>query len=128
MANTPHNTPTSTPKKRKDARPTITLKGDRFDAEFRNLVNKAAKRAGSTQSDWIADTLTAAAQRILKGQPAILGDNGETASPPPPAVMTARLEETDKRLEMLAKQVELLTALQRRSLWQRIRGIVSSET
>jgi hypothetical protein len=121
MASTPHVTPTDTPRRRSDKRPTITLKGDRFDGEFRNLINKAAKRAGTTQSDWIADTLTTAAQRLLKGLPV---ESGEGA-PTPPAVMTERLDETDKRLETLAKQVEQLTALQRRTLWQRLRGLVA---
>lgn len=121
MADTPRNTPTGTPKKRRDARPTITLKGDRFDAEFRRLVNGAAKKAGQTQSDWIADTLTAAAQRVLKGQSPTIDEPQAT----PPAVMTERLDQQDKRLEALAKQVEMLSALQRRTLWERLRGLVA---
>lgn len=121
MTNTPHSNPTSTPKKRKDPRPTITLKGDRFDTEFRNLINKAAKRAGSTQSEWIADTLTAAAQRIIKGQTAVNVDTGDKETNVP-AVMTERLDNQDKRLEELMKQVQTLTDLQRRSLWQRLFG------
>lgn len=122
MASTPPSTPSDTPKKRKDARPTITLKGERFDAEFRRLINGAAKRAGSTQSDWIADTLVSAAQRVLKGLPV----ENDVGAAPPPAVMTERLDEQGRRLEALASQVEALTALQRRTLWQRLRGLVGS--
>jgi len=118
MSTTPHSNPTGTPKKRKDARPTITLKGDRFDTEFRNLINKAAKRAGSTQSEWIADTLTAAAQRIIKGHAPETVESG----PSVPAVTSERLDLQDKRLEELTKQVQALTDLQRRSLWQRLFG------
>lgn len=40
-----------------DLRRTLTLKSEVFTPEFRALLNKAAKRAGKTQADWIAETL-----------------------------------------------------------------------
>lgn len=116
------DTPQNTPRKRKDNRPTLTLKGEEFGPEFRALINKAAKRAGLTQSAFVADTLTREAQRIIKGTPR---DN-PADNPPPPAVMTARLDEHDKRLAELADQVRRLSELQRRTLWQRVRGLFGS--
>jgi hypothetical protein len=65
---TPSNVPRGTPK-RKDKRPTLTLKGEEFGPEFRALINKAAERAGMTQSAFVAETLTREAQRIIKGTP-----------------------------------------------------------
>ena len=119
MADTPQSAPRRTPmKKRKDSRPTITLKGDEFGPEFRTLINKAASRAGSTQSSWIAETLTKEAQRILKGLP----DPADAEPAQPVAVVTERLEDQDKRISELADQVRRLSDLQQRTLWQRLRG------
>src|SRR5215218_2796877 len=54
---TPADTPQHNPKKRKDQRPTLTFKGDEFGPEFRALINKAAERAGMSQSQFVAETL-----------------------------------------------------------------------
>lgn len=52
-----------------DKRPTLTLKGDEFDQEFRSLLNKAAKKAGKTQAAFAAEALAEAARRVLTGAP-----------------------------------------------------------
>jgi hypothetical protein len=102
-----------------DRRPTLTLKGDEFDPEFRSLLNKAAKKAGKTQAAFAAEALAAAARRVLTGTPE---DNpSDTPAPPPPAVIE-RIEETDRKIADLAAQVRALTELQQRSLWQRLTG------
>ena len=103
----PADTPRRDPKKRKDERPTITLKHPAFTAEFRALVNKAAERCGQTQADWIADTLRREAQRVLKGNPP---DAPEDA-PKLPALPTERLDEQDRRIAALAEQLREMRQL-----------------
>src|SRR5215213_3266016 len=115
----PAGTPERTPSRRKDKRPTLTLKGDEFGPEFRNLINKAAEKAGMTQAQFVAETLTAAAQRIIKGIP-----ESTPADTPPPALSTVRLDEQDRRLAEIAEQVRRLTELQQRTLWQRLRAML----
>lgn len=113
----------TTPKR--DARPTLTLKGDGFTPEFRSLLNKAAKKAGKTQAEFAAEALAAAARRVLSGTP----DDNPTDNPaPPPAVLSQiedtqkRQAETDAKLAELADQVRALTEMQRRGLWARLFG------
>lgn len=118
---------------RRDKRPTLTLKGDEFTPEFRSLLNKAAKKLNKTQAEFAAETLAAAARRVLSGTP---DDTPEgTPSAPPPAVL-AQIEDTQKRIEAtdakldaatkiitdLADQVRALTEAQRKSFWARLMG------
>ena len=113
----------TTPKR--DARPTLTLKGDGFTPEFRSLLNKAAKKAGKTQAEFAAEALAAAARRVLSGTPE---DNPTDNPAPPPAVLSQiedtqkRQAETDAKLAELADQVRALTEMQRRGLWSRLFG------
>jgi hypothetical protein len=118
QGDTPSSVPRGTPK-RKDKRPTLTLKGEEFGPEFRALINKAAERAGMTQSAFVAETLTREAQRIIKGTP----QDTPTDTPSPPALNTARLDEQDRRLAEIAAAVHRLTELQQRTLWQRLRAM-----
>lgn len=106
-----------TPKKRADRRPTLTVKGDAFTPEFRAIVNKAAKKRGQTQAEFVAEVLDRESRRVLSGTP----EGNPQDAPPPPAVVE-RIEETDKRVAELADQVRKLTELQQRSLWQKLRG------
>lgn len=122
MANTPSSTPTRTPKPRKDARPTLTLKGDEFGPEFRTLLNKAAAKQGMTQAAFVSEILTREAQKILKGTPSDTPQD----NPHPPALMTERLDAQDRALAALADQVNRLTAMQQLSLWQRVRMLLGS--
>jgi len=116
---------TSTPPLRKDTRPTLTIKGEQFTAEFRTLINKAAERSGQTQAQWVYDTLQAAAVRTIKGEA------DPTAQPP--AKDDAALREIEERrqadrreleakLDALADQVKALTESQRRGFLSRIFG------
>lgn len=109
---------TATTKKRTDRRPTLTLKGDQFTPEFRALLNKAAKRKGMTQAEFVADVMDREARKVLTG-----GTTPEDPkdAPPPPALVQ-RLEDTDKQVQDLAAQVRKLTELQQRTLWQKLRG------
>ena len=122
----PIGTPPRGPKRRKDDRPTITLKHPAFTAEFRTLLNKAAERCGQTQADWIADTLRREAQRILKGNPP---DNPQD-TPKPLALATERLDEQDRRIAELAEQLRQISvrlaepAPQRGLLARLLRGTV----
>lgn len=114
-----------------DRRPTLTLKGDEFTPEFRSLLNKAAKKANKTQAAFAAEVLAAASRRVLTGNPDDTPEGNPSA--PPPAVL-AQIEDTQKRLKMtdakldkatatieaLAAQVQALTEIQRKSLWQRL--------
>ena len=101
--------------RKKDPRPTLTLKGDMFDAQFRLLLNKAAKRSGMTQAAFAAEVLRREAQRVIKGEAV-----PEAAAPP---AILDDLRRTDERVSQLAAQVEALTKLQQRSLWERLIGI-----
>lgn len=117
------------PPARRDKRPTLTLKGDEFTPEFRSLLNKAAKKAGKTQAEFAAETLAAAARRVLTGTPE---DNPTDNPAPPPAVIQhleerqaaadAKLDEAARAIAALADQVQALTAAQRRGLWARLFG------
>lgn len=109
------------PRKRADRRPTLTVKGDAFTPEFRAIINKAARKAGQTQAEFVAEVLDREARRVLTGTPPDNPDGTPRETPPPPAVVQ-RLEETDKRVADLADQVRLLTEMQQRSLWQKLRG------
>lgn len=51
---------------KKDTRPTITLKGDQFDKEFRSLINEAADNEGITQSEWVYQSLKKAASLSIE--------------------------------------------------------------
>lgn len=114
---------------RRDKRPTLTLKGDEFTPEFRSLLNKAAKKLNKTQAEFAAETLAAAARRVLSGTP----DDTPTDNPPLPPAVIQNLEErqtaTDAKLDQatrtiadLAEQVRALTEAQRRGLWARLWG------
>jgi uncharacterized protein (DUF1778 family) len=101
-----------------DRRPTLTLKGDEFGPEFRALLNKAAKKAGKTQAAFAAEVLDREARRVLRGDPL---DTPDSTPAPSPAIIE-RVDATDKRLDELTAQLQRLTELQQRSLWQRLRG------
>jgi len=103
--------------RRADRRPTLTLKGDEFGPEFRALLNKAAKKAGKTQAAFAAEVLDREARRVLRGDP-----EEPDGTPAPPPAIVERLEATDRQVAELAAQVRTLTELQRRSLWQKLRG------
>ena len=105
------------PKKRADRRPTLTVKGEAFTPEFRAVINKAAKKKGQTQAEFVAEVLDREARRVLSGT----ADSTPQNDAPVPAVIE-RMEETDKRVADLADQVRRLTELQQRSLWQKLRG------
>lgn len=117
------------PPPRRDKRPTLTLKGDEFTPEFRSLLNKAAKKAGKTQAEFAAETLAAAARRVLSGTPE---DNPPDNPAPPPAVIQnleerqaatdAKLDKATQTIADLADQVRALTEAQRRGLWARLFG------
>jgi hypothetical protein len=115
--------PADTPKKKKDQRPTLTFKGEEFGPEFRALINKAAERSGMSQSQFVAETLRREAQRILKGTPS----DTPADTPALPAVQTERLDAQDRCIADLAEQVrrlvELQTAAQTATLWDRLRGV-----
>lgn len=116
--------------KRRDTRPTLTLKGDEFTPEFRSLLNKAAKRLNKTQAEFAAEALAAAARRVLSGT---LEEPEGNPSAPPPAVL-AQIEDTQKRIEAtdakldaatqtieaLADQVRALAEAQGKSFWARL--------
>src|SRR3954452_22871130 len=122
------DTPQHNPKKRKDQRPTLTFKGDEFGPEFRALINKAAERAGMSQSQFVAETLRREAQRIIKGNP----PDTPSDTPPLPAIPTERLDAQDRRIADLAEQirrfVEIQTERQRATLWTRIRAAFGSSS
>lgn len=101
----------------KDARPTLTVKGAAFTPEFRAKINKAAKRQGQTQADFVAQVLEREATRILTGG----ADRPEEDVTQSPAIV-ARIEATDARIEALAAQVQTLTESQRRGFWARLLG------
>lgn len=116
---------TRLPKRTKDTRPTLTLKGDDFGPEFRQLINKAAERAGQTQSAWAAHVLREAAHRQIKGE----GD--PTAAPPAKDDSALReieerrqadRKELEAKLDALAEQVKALTETQRKGFLARILG------
>lgn len=103
------------PKRKPDRRPTLTIKGDGFGPEFRALLNKAAKKRGMTQAAFVAEVLDREARKVLQGTVE------DDSAPPLPAVME-RIADNDKKLAELADQVQRLTAMQQRSIWQRIWG------
>ena len=98
----------------KDKRPTLTVKGEAFTPEFRAKLNKAARRRGQTQAQFVAEVLEQAATRVLTGHP-------EEAEAPTPALVK-RMEQTDAKLEALAAQVQALTDAQRKTFWERMFG------
>lgn len=106
---------------RADRRPTLTLKGDEFSPEFRALLNKAAKKAGKTQAAFAAEVLDREARRVLRGDP-----QEPDGTPAPTPAIIKRMEATDRRVDELTAQVRALTELQRRSLWQRLRGAMAA--
>ena len=109
--------PKTTPKRKADRRPTMTFKGTQFTPEFRAKLNKAAKKKGQTQAEFVAEALDREARKVLQGTPT---DNPED-TPPPPAIIE-RIEDTDKKLTDLAEQVRKLTELQSRTFWQKLTG------
>lgn len=94
-----------------DARVQLNIKGARITREFLNLVRAAAERQGQTMADFAVDTLTAEAQRVLKGQ--------EAAG----AALPARPEDVaDKLAGLLAEQEarqEARWRALRRGRWRR---------
>lgn len=107
----------TTPKRKADRRPTLTFKGDAFTPEFRAIINKAAKKRGLTQAEFVAEVLDREARKVLQGTPTSTPED----TPPPPAIVE-RIEDTDKKVAELADQVRRLTELQSRSFWQKLRG------
>lgn len=122
--------------KGRDARPTLTLKGEGFTPEFRALLNKAAKKAGKTQAEFAADVLAAASRRVLSGSNP---DDNPPDNPPPATIQQiddmrvamraadAKTEETARMVERLAEQVQKLAEAQaaapeQRGLWARLKG------
>lgn len=86
----------------KDKRPTLTVKGEVFTPEFRAKLNKAARRRGQTQAQFVAEVLEQAATRVLTGQP----EEAESDAPTP--ALVERMEQTDAKLEVLAAHVPTL--------------------
>ena len=100
----------------KDKRPTLTVKGEAFTPEFRAKLNKAARKRGQTQAQFVAEVLEQAATRVLTGQP----EEAESEAPTP--ALVKRMEQADAKLEALAAQVQALTDAQRKTFWQRMFG------
>ena len=73
-----------------DRRPTLTLKGEEITPEFRSLMNKAAKKAGTTQVAFAVGAIAAAARQILTGK---IQDQAKAS---PPAVIEGLREEIDR--------------------------------
>lgn len=73
-----------------DRRPTLTLKGEEITPEFRSLMNKAAKKAGTTQVAFAVEAIAAAARQILTGE------IQDQANASPPAVIDGLREEIDR--------------------------------
>ncbi|MDM7255206.1 MAG: hypothetical protein P3W90_000725 [Paracoccus sp. (in: a-proteobacteria)] len=101
-----------------DPRPTLTVKGPAFTPEFRAKINKAARKQGITQAEFVAEVLEREATRVLQGTPR----DTPADNPPPPAIV-ARLEDTDQRISELADQVRKLTEMQQRTLWHKLWGV-----
>ncbi len=116
----PLGSPSPNPNRRKDKRPTFTLKGEEFGPEFRALINKAAERAGMTQAQFVAETMRRESQRIIKG------DADGTATDTPIALPTERLDAQDRRLTELADQVRRLTEMQQHTLWRRLKEMLAT--
>ena len=74
-----------------DRRPTLTLKGEEITPEFRSLMNKAAKKAGTTQVAFAVEAIAAAARQILTGK---IQDQAKAS---PPAVIDGLREEIDRQ-------------------------------
>lgn len=106
--------------RKRDTRPTLTLKGEAFTPEFRARLNRAAKKAGMTQAEFVAKALDRASRYVLDGKGQTAPAKPEAAPPAP--VLAKRIEETDQKVDALADQVRELSELQRRSFWQRLRG------
>lgn len=106
------------PTRKPDRRPSLTLKGSEFTPEFRSLLNKAAKKRGLTQAAFVAEALDRAARKVLQDTV-----EDDSASAPLPAVVLERIADTDKKLSELADQVQRLTAMQQRTLWQKLQGV-----
>ena len=86
-----------------DRRPTLTLKGEEITPEFRSLMNKAAKKAGTTQVAFAVEAIAAAARQILTGE------IQDQAKAPPPAVIDGLREEIDRHAaEARHEMAELL--------------------
>lgn len=74
-----------------DRRPTLTLKGEEITPEFRSLMNKAAKKAGTTQVAFAVEAIAAAARQVLTGE------TRDQAEAPPPAVIAGLREEIGRQ-------------------------------
>jgi hypothetical protein len=123
-----------------------TIKSGTIDNELRNAVALAARRAGMAQADWIADRLRRVATAELTGEtlPALTAEQmveqvektlhevrehqQQATTQYEQTMQAVRLRqrlaeaEQEKRFDALARQLEQLTTLQRRSLWQRLFG------
>jgi uncharacterized protein (DUF1778 family) len=120
MADNPSSNPPGNPLKRKDARPTLTLKSEAFTPEFRNLINKAAERSNKTQADWVAETLVREAQRVVKETQGGAHDN-PTDNPQSTAVAMP-YEETLKQVLERLDRLEARTGRVSWWPWRRGRG------
>jgi hypothetical protein len=112
----PPDTPRSTPPKRRDRRPTMTLKGDGFGPELRALLSRAARVRGMTQAELAEELLRDGAQRILRGEPVAGGDAGAGL----PAPIADKLEATTEAVAALAERLERLERRDGRAVAARI--------
>lgn len=106
--------PTPSPehvRKRAENHGSVILKARAFDADFRDLLTKAAMRAGKSQGQRAAEVLIREARRILTG-----GPEGEAAEAliddisPHHVVPSASKSEPGAKLDTLAALIESLTA------------------
>jgi small-conductance mechanosensitive channel len=114
----------------KDKRPTLTVKGEAFTPEFRAKLNKAARRRGQTQAQFVAEVLEQAATRVLTGKAEDTAPEAPTpalvermaATDAAIAAQAKRMQTTEEKLEHIASQLEALTEAQRKSFWERMFG------
>src|SRR5947209_5115343 len=109
----PRRTP---PAKRKDSRPTLTLKSEAFTPEFRTLINKAAERSNQTQAEWVAEVLRREAQRVVKETQGGVRDN-PTGNPQDNPQGTAIAMPYDETLKQVLDRLDRLEARTTRTLW-----------
>ena len=116
MADTPPTTPPGNSSKRKDTRPTLTLKSEAFTPEFRTLINKAAERSNQTQAEWAAEVLRREAQRVVKETQGGVRDtpSGNPTGNPQSTAIAMPYEET---LKQVLERLDRLEARTERASW-----------
>jgi uncharacterized protein (DUF1778 family) len=82
-----------------DQRGQLSVKGHRVTAEWEQLAKAAARRQGATFADWVVDVTTAAAQAVLKGEPAA------EAALPVAVTLDQRLDRLERELRRRTRGV-----------------------